>query len=269
MECKLYIYVLQLQDDMYYVGKTTNPKMRLDQHIAASGSEWTKLYKPKTIVEIFEGDNYDEDKTVKKYMARYGIDCVRGGSYVRIALSREEKALLQREIRMTENKCVRCGRNNHFVRDCYAMKDVDGKVISGEDRKNVSSERRECPRCGRNNHVIANCYAKIDVNGKVITEEDVMPGKKANQETPNVEDVMPGKKANQETPNVEDVGHNKAPSPIENATFSPEDPAPSWVERPIEDATFASDVSDLLMQVENMVASPTVTNAVNYIKSWF
>lgn len=135
MDAKLYIYVLGLQDGKYYVGKTSNPKMRLEQHVSGDGSEWTKIYKPETIVEVFEGDNYDEDKTVKKYMSRYGIDHVRGGSYVTVALSREERNFLQKEIRMTENKCVRCGRNNHFVAQCYATKDIDGKFISSKDQK--------------------------------------------------------------------------------------------------------------------------------------
>lgn len=107
---KWYIYVLGLQDGKYYVGKTTNPAMTMHEHGTENGCEWTKIYKPEIILEMFEEDSYDEDstdkidETVKKYMSKYGIDHVRGGSYVTVALPRQDRALLQKEIRIAEQK---------------------------------------------------------------------------------------------------------------------------------------------------------------------
>ena len=40
------IYILELENKKYYVGKTTNPDFRLEQHFNNSGSQWTKKYKP-------------------------------------------------------------------------------------------------------------------------------------------------------------------------------------------------------------------------------
>ena len=42
----VYIYVLALEKNKYYIGKTSNPQFRLESHFSATGSEWTKLYKP-------------------------------------------------------------------------------------------------------------------------------------------------------------------------------------------------------------------------------
>lgn len=57
----VYIYVLKLEQDKYYIGKTDNPNIRLENHFSSNGSEWTKLYKPLKIIEIIPNcDNYDE-----------------------------------------------------------------------------------------------------------------------------------------------------------------------------------------------------------------
>ena len=36
----VYIYVLKLKSNKYYVGKTDNPNFRLNDHFDANGSEW-------------------------------------------------------------------------------------------------------------------------------------------------------------------------------------------------------------------------------------
>ena len=38
----VYIYVLKLKYNKYYIGKTTNPNFRLNEHFDSEGSEWTK-----------------------------------------------------------------------------------------------------------------------------------------------------------------------------------------------------------------------------------
>jgi predicted GIY-YIG superfamily endonuclease len=77
----VYIYVLKLQSNKYYIGKTNNPQFRLSAHFDANGSEWTKLYTPVNLVELITNcDDYDEDKYTRIYMDKYGIDNnVRGG----------------------------------------------------------------------------------------------------------------------------------------------------------------------------------------------
>ena len=43
----VYIYILKLQSNKYYIGKTNNPNFRLEEHGSGKGSTWTKKYKPK------------------------------------------------------------------------------------------------------------------------------------------------------------------------------------------------------------------------------
>ena len=75
----VFIYILQLTQGKYYVGKTENPKFRLDSHFKSGGCAWTKKYKPQQIIALFpDCDDFDEDKFTLKYMSKYGIDNVRG-----------------------------------------------------------------------------------------------------------------------------------------------------------------------------------------------
>lgn len=46
------IYVLELESEMYYIGITLNFNHRLAQHMNGTGAIWTRLYKPKRVVEI-------------------------------------------------------------------------------------------------------------------------------------------------------------------------------------------------------------------------
>ena len=50
---------------------------------------------------------------------KYGIDNVRGGSYVQINLDKSTIKELERTTLMTNNKCYRCGKDGHFAKDCY------------------------------------------------------------------------------------------------------------------------------------------------------
>ena len=114
----VFIYVLQCEEDKYYVGKTDTNKFRIDTHFDSNGSEFTKKYKPIDIYQIIpECDKYDEDKYVKKYMDKYGIDNVRGGTYSRIELTTEEKKFIQKELWGANDLCFLCG-GEHFVKDC-------------------------------------------------------------------------------------------------------------------------------------------------------
>jgi hypothetical protein len=119
----VYIYVLQLENTSggykYYIGKTNDPKRRLVEHCNSEGSSWTKIYKPIKIIKIYPNcSDFDEDKYTLEYMSLYGIDNVRGGSFCNVFLSVDVKAIIQRMIRGSLNKCFKCGKEGHFSNNC-------------------------------------------------------------------------------------------------------------------------------------------------------
>jgi cellular nucleic acid-binding protein len=134
------VYVIQLFDDKYYVGRTNNLDRRIEEHKNGYGSEWTKKYQfIKLLKSINTNDLFIEDKYVKMYMNKYGINNVRGGSYSNIELNKEQENILKKELNTINNNCYRCGRNNHFIKNCYAKTNIDGNELTNkltENKKN-------------------------------------------------------------------------------------------------------------------------------------
>ena len=133
----VYIYVLKLKEDKYYVGKTNDPLFRIENHMKENGSEWTKLYKPLKLIELKANcDDYDEDKTTIKYMNKYGINNVRGGSFVSIKLKKSSIETLRLMMNSANDRCFKCGKDGHFYNQCkekYEDEDEDEDENEDED----------------------------------------------------------------------------------------------------------------------------------------
>lgn len=138
------IYILRLRAGKYYIGKTKNVDKRWAEHTAGCGSGWTKKYPPVSLVKsVVSTSQFDEDRYVKEYMGKYGIENVRGGTYSNVVLDANCIAVLEKEIRHSKNLCVRCGRGTHFVKDCYATTDSDGEVIKETAKDTVKNAKHD------------------------------------------------------------------------------------------------------------------------------
>lgn len=174
------IYTLKLAEGKYYVGKTRDLMIRLEQHKNGNVSTWTTKYPIISLLENFVGDKYDEDKTVLKYMEIYGVSNVRGGIYSNENLSFDQQLAILKSIRAANDTCLRCGSVGHFisncdrkvcyrcgdvghlVEDCKASNHIHGGIIYG------------CYRCGRSGHWAFRCNRSRDIYGKKIVKSCVI-----------------------------------------------------------------------------------------------
>jgi hypothetical protein len=155
----LTIYVLELEDGCFYVGKTRNSKGRIQAHFQGTASSWTSLHKPLRVLSEEQTISEMEDATVLRLMALHGIDKVRGGTFSRVELDETERMFLTKMLRMNSDCCVLCGATNHFAAQC-PRKNITQPLLTPPP-----SPPPACSRCGRTTHFVASCAFRTDVRG--------------------------------------------------------------------------------------------------------
>ena len=156
------IYVLECEDGNYYVGKTSNGEKRLNQHIKGRGAEWTKMHKPKKIVQYYtNATDADERKVTDQMIKKYGARKVRGAGLTKRKMSKKEIDNLNKKIGFTGTKakksatpkkktstkksttytCSRCGRQGHNRTQCYAKTSVTGGSVSSTKKSSTYKKK--------------------------------------------------------------------------------------------------------------------------------
>jgi predicted GIY-YIG superfamily endonuclease len=143
----MYVYVLVLDKDRYYIGKTKDIEARYSSHAEGRGAAWTGIYKPISIAEHFISEaKFAEENKTKEYMLRYGIYKVRGGPYASPVLEDEMVRTIQRQLWHALDKCFMCG-GGHFISECK-----------------FTEHPKECCICG-GQHWASECTEMNDVDG--------------------------------------------------------------------------------------------------------
>jgi predicted GIY-YIG superfamily endonuclease len=184
----LTIYALQLQNEKYYIGKThrgIGADIRFQEHKSGHGSEWTKLYEPISILESYEHDStFEEDVLTKKYMIKYGIENVRGGSYTKIILDEWQVKSLEHEFKSVNDACYKCGKEGHFASECHQYNmNLYLSNFNTEDEFDAEilhmTQLREDLQIKKNNIDQLKCvmYDKVDGKRKNISAEQIIEPK--------------------------------------------------------------------------------------------
>lgn len=184
------LYVLRLERDKWYVGKTRDFARRLSEHLLHEGSAWTRLYLPIDVESTQPmTSSFDEDKLTLELMAKHGIDNVRGGSFAAIKLGSHDLRVINKMLRSTEDTCLGCGAADHWVANCPQRQTVgpNGSEMLNADTDDDSDSSVEevhvrppveCGRCGRTGHSADGCYAKTTYDGRFLGKAPITQNKK-------------------------------------------------------------------------------------------
>jgi predicted GIY-YIG superfamily endonuclease len=99
------LYALRLSGDRYYIGRTNDSIVRVEQHMQGKGAQWTKLHAPVALIECKQFRASDPREAEKletvwtlEYMCRYGWRNVRGGYFCSVDELQTEKALRAHDV---------------------------------------------------------------------------------------------------------------------------------------------------------------------------
>jgi len=127
---ELYIYVVKLEDNYYFIHHTTNKNsfaVLLEFEIYY---DYLKIHKPIKIIEtILEKNELHLDNVVKEYMHNFGYEYVRGGSYSDIELTCDQEKFILRELTesIRENKhsiSYNYIINNYVIREWKSKEEI-------------------------------------------------------------------------------------------------------------------------------------------------
>ena len=97
-------YVIECVDNHFFVGVTDCLTDIWFHHINGIASIWTQIHKPLRVVTVIsEAETHDEFSLIKLYMARFGIEKVRGGNYCQLTLSPTQISDLKESIRQDKD----------------------------------------------------------------------------------------------------------------------------------------------------------------------
>lgn len=129
------VYVLELEDQKYYVGHTRDTDMKriLDHGSTRNSAQWTKLHKPLRILKVVPGSTCDEDRMTLHAMGVYGWSNVRGGRWCLTDMKNPPRELQQNTLLKEEGHiCGNCYRDGHKEDICLWNTDKNGDVIFKE-----------------------------------------------------------------------------------------------------------------------------------------
>ena len=128
------VYVLELKQNKYYVGKTDHTLQRFNQHMRKNGAKWTKKY---PVIDLYDFHprmkSSDENRITREMMRKFGVANVRGGSWTKVNMTKDEIRRLESKLKhkpsVSTKSCTRCGRDSHTKAKCYARTHKNGSRL--------------------------------------------------------------------------------------------------------------------------------------------
>jgi len=194
------IYILRLEQNKYFIGEAVNLEKRLKDHSEGKVSQYTNIYRPISIKKIIPDSNPKHlDKYVIKYMEKYGMNMVRGGSF-------ENEILTKEQIKYLKSQGIKEQQQQSITQEQQKQKSYEQPTLTLQEQqmieqqlyqeeilqqpKQIMQRRRPesslkqdvlkipirqangtCYICGLDGHYKENCTRNQEINGYDNEEE--------------------------------------------------------------------------------------------------
>ena len=155
------IYVLELQGDKYYVGKTNHTFQRFNQHKSGSGAKWTQKHKVKDLFAFHKDmKDTDENKITIQMMKKYGVRNVRGGSWTKVNMTEAEIKRLEKRINARgkrRSKSPSSKKTTKSKKKINKAPESGRKYTAAKSTRSFPSRRRRRSTTGMCGRISASC----------------------------------------------------------------------------------------------------------------
>ena len=152
-EGKSVVYVLELADGYFYIGRTKSLNNRLQKHKKGNSVFFVGRHPMVKLEKVFAYENedcdiFDEEAIFYRYAKMYGIDKCRGGRYTEIELNAEDTKTIRDILNNSEdNACYLCHQSGHYFKTCPLVK-CNNCQKYGHISRYCKDSTNICRKCG-------------------------------------------------------------------------------------------------------------------------
>ena len=160
-ENKYVVYVLELEDGCYYIGRSKHLQSRLKKHKNGNSVYFVGRHKMLRLEKVFayeneECDLFDEEAVFFKYCKMYGIDKCRGGRLSGILLNGQDTKTVEDMLKNSSDNCFLCQSPSHWWKSCPLIQ------CNNPYCKQFGHIESQCPlttcrKCGGKSHWASAC----------------------------------------------------------------------------------------------------------------
>jgi hypothetical protein len=177
------IYVLELSNGTWYVGRSKNVYSRVRDHMESKGAVWTSRSMILRIALAQLKSDFDEENITVQFMIEKGIQYVRGAQYSQVVLSEAKLHELQQKIYHMKDLCFNCGSGEHFLRDC-----PNNKTNKPSTSKSTSRSRSNSSFSSRSTRSRSRSRSRSPLPGpKSISRSRSPPSSRSYRRTPSTD----------------------------------------------------------------------------------
>jgi predicted GIY-YIG superfamily endonuclease len=173
---KNYVYVLELEDNRYYIGRTSNIVQRMQEHFNGNGSVYTSKFKPIKIVEVNEELTLEDERNkTLEYMELYDWKKVRGYVWCKEHLlkkpdkEKEYKPINKKIFYDNEIRNLYTNENKNIIEISEILNKSPGLIAVSLEHMDIV-DRRQLSR-GYLDYVFSDLYQKNKEVRKIRKEE--------------------------------------------------------------------------------------------------
>ena len=116
-----FIHILKLEENKFFIVKSKQNVIKTINHLKKI-SDWIQKYPYRSIMkEDLDPNEINVDIWTLKYIEKFGIDNVRGGSYYQLNLSDKQKGLINNSLFRNIKKCIQCNKENFIPLNYYYL----------------------------------------------------------------------------------------------------------------------------------------------------